>query len=186
MTEEPSDPQQKPTEELAIDLYADLRKLAKRHLATLRPDRLIQTTGLVHDAYLKMSAFHTSTHWNDESHFLSAASHTMRRVVIDRFRKARALKRGKGCQQVAIELDLLAERGSTDSETATTQAMWEALDEGIKQLEQEDPIVADFAKLRIYSGLSVAEAGAKLGFSRSHSYELWNCLCDWFRNWDES
>lgn len=185
MNEHPEDPtpedsQPKPTEELTIDLYADLRKIAKRQLATLRPDRMIQTTGLVHDVFLKMSNFHTSTHWNDDAHFLSAASKTMRRVVIDRSRTARTQKRGKGSQQLPIDLENLPERTNP-----LTQHIWEAFDEGVQLLEQEDPMISQFARLRVYSGLSVTEAGAQLGLCRSTSYELWSRICEWFKTWDE-
>ncbi len=181
MTKEPNDPRSSLTDECVVDLYADLRRLAKRRLAAYRPDRLIQTTGLVHETFLRMSGSSSPQSWDNKNHFLSAASETMRRIVIDRLRNAQSLKRGSGVHPLPVSLQNLP-----DEKELSSQRVWQEFEEGLKELESEDPLIAKFARLLVYSGLSVSQAGAQLGLPRSTAYELWNSIREWFQAWSES
>lgn len=91
------------TEAAFGDLYRQLRRMARQRLAKGRPDRLLQTTELIHEVYLKFVHYRTKEGWDSQVHFLAAASETMRRIVVDRARADKSLKRGGGCLVLPIQ-----------------------------------------------------------------------------------
>ena len=169
------------TRDCVVDLYADLHALAKKHLARCPPERILQTTGLVHEAYLRLSREGNSVRWATHGEFLGAASETMRRVVVDNLRKRFTQKRGGKFRRQWVDMNqLVMEAAVCESELS------EVFRKGFRQLAEEDALTAHFVRLRIVDGHSVRQAGKLMGMSRSSAYEHWDFARRWFRAWAHS
>ena len=83
-------------EQLLPLVYDELRKLAARKLVQERPGQTLQTTALVHEAYIRLVDTEKAQHWNSRGHFFAAAAEAMRRILINRARDKDRLKRGGG------------------------------------------------------------------------------------------
>src|SRR5918995_7243624 len=83
-------------EQLLPLVYDELRRLAARRLAQEQPGQTLQATALVHDAYLRLVGHEVSRSWDGRGHFFAAAAEAMRRILLDRARDRRRLKRGGG------------------------------------------------------------------------------------------
>jgi len=152
-------------EELLPLLYDELRKLASRRMAQESPDQTLQPTALVHEVYLRLVDIEKAQHWRSRGHFFAAAAEAMRRILIERARRRKRLKRGAGLQRVRLDsADAVATAGLEDLLS---------IEEALEKLEAEDPKAARLVRLHYYAGLSIQEAGALLGLSRSAAYELW-------------
>src|SRR5947199_2529243 len=81
-------------------VYDELRKLAAQKLAQEKPGQTLQATALVHEAYLRLVDIEKIQQWNSRGHFFAAAAEAMRRIVLDRARDKRRLKRRGGGQRV--------------------------------------------------------------------------------------
>jgi RNA polymerase sigma factor (TIGR02999 family) len=169
------------TEKAFAELYFQLKRLAKRRLSAGRPDRLLQTTGLVHEVYLRLAGCERRLSWANQAHFFCVASEAMRHVILDKLRAARCDKRFGN--QLAVPI--VPENEPQDCGIESDR-LWETLDEAIDELEQEDSTTAELVKLKLFCGLSVAEAGALLGLSRSKAYEHWAFARGWFRLWENT
>src|SRR5271156_6607476 len=132
-------------EQLLPLVYAELRKLAADRLAQEKPGQTLQATALVHDAYVRLVDTENVQHWNSRGHFFAAAAEAMRRIVLDRARAKRRLKRGGGGQRVEIDL------GEIPGQVPEVDLL--ALDEALEQLERDDPVCASLVKLRYFAGL---------------------------------
>jgi RNA polymerase sigma factor (TIGR02999 family) len=134
-------------------LYAELRQIAHQRLGREAPHRSLNTTGLVHEAYLKLVDLRRA-HFRDRSHFLAMSSRLMRRLLVDQARARRAAKRGGG--DVAIELD---ERlGLSDQQSDALHDLNDALE----RLEAIDPRQGQIVEQRYFGGLTLEEiAGAQ-------------------------
>jgi len=145
-----------PTGELFSIVYEQLRGLARRRMAEERVDHTLQTTGLVHEAYLRLEAG-GQIKWSSRGQFFVAAAEAMRRILIEHARARGKLKRGGGHRRVLLNvLDLAAEEQIPEIL---------ALDEALCRLEQISPEVAAVVRLRFYAGLSVDETAQALGVS---------------------
>lgn len=138
-------------------VYEDLRKVARRQLNRVgNPDRVLDTTGLVHESYLKM-VDQTRVNWTSRSHFLGVAARAMRQVVIDYARRRGAAKRGGGAIQTTIEEGHIAIEGQAD---------WLlSLDQALTRLEARGPRLARIVECRFFAGLSEDETAEALGIS---------------------
>jgi RNA polymerase sigma factor (TIGR02999 family) len=135
-------------------VYHELHRIAHRHLGGERDGHTLETTGLVHEAYLRL-VDQNRTQWLDRGHFLAIASRVMRRVLVDYARRRGTRKRGGDFARVdldehAIPLD---ER---------PQVLL-ALDEALTRLSAEDERVARVVECRFFGGLTEEETGAALG-----------------------
>ena len=81
--------------ELTPLVYEDLRRLAHRHMGGQRPDHTLQTTALVHEAYLRL-ADQTNPNWQTRAHFFAVAARAMRQILVDYAKSYRSQKRGGG------------------------------------------------------------------------------------------
>ena len=145
-------------------VYDELRKLAAGKLAHEKPGQTLDATGLVHEAYIRLvgSERRPGTpgppNWNSRGHFFAAAAEAMRRILVNRARDKRRIKRGGSRQRVDL-----------DSLTVVTQAPPEellALDEALELLAEQHKPCAELVKLRFFTGLTQEEAVACLGISR--------------------
>jgi RNA polymerase sigma factor (TIGR02999 family) len=141
-------------------VYERLRALARARLRGERPDHTLDTTGLVHEAYLRLAAGATPD-WQDRSHFFAVASTAMRRVLIDHAKQRQARKRGGAA--VRVELDAVSWHEGA-APTVEPDALL-ALDDALTRLEALHPRQAKAVELRYFAGLTLEEAAQVLGTS---------------------
>ena len=151
---EQGDPQA--SEELLPLVYKELRKLAAHKMANEAAGQTLQPTALVHEAWLKLVE-NRNQEWNGRAHFFGAAAEAMRRILIDRARRKRALRHG-GDQQ-RVDLDEL----NMASPAADDQLL--AVNEALDKLAAVRPRQAEVVKLRYFVGLTLEESAEVLGVS---------------------
>ena len=156
-------------------LYEELRGLAHRALADQSKEATLQTTALVHEAYLRLVGSFLPAH-DDRRRFFGAAAKAMRRILIDRARERLAEKRGGGVRPVTLDeaLDGVAAHAA--------EAL--AVDQAVGALERHDARLAEIFELRFFAGFSVEETADLLAVSRSTVKRDWQrargLLADWF------
>lgn len=146
---------QQALEELVTLVYPDLKKLAHFQLAGERPNHTLNTTAIVHEAFVRLAGGRSA--WTDRAHFLRAASKVMRHLLVDHARKHKAEKRGGGVD--ALELDEQRVESSDDSVAVL------ALDTALKDMAATDPRLESIVECRYFAGLSVAETAEALGMA---------------------
>jgi RNA polymerase sigma factor (TIGR02999 family) len=140
-----------------IDLvYDDLRQIAHRQLRLDRPDHTIDTTALVHEAYLRL-AQHRHGVWRSRAQFFGFASRAMRHILIDYARQRRAAKRGGTRIRVPLSENVAA------VDAGATELL--ALDEALDLLGKRSERMARIVECRFFGGLSVAETAEALDSS---------------------
>jgi RNA polymerase sigma factor (TIGR02999 family) len=153
-------------------VYVELRKLAAGYLANEQPGQTLEATGLVHEAYLRLVGPTGDRDFANRAHFFAAAAEAMRRILIDSARRKQALKRGQAQRPVDLDpVNVFAPTVDADS--------WIDLDDALTAFEAIDGATADFAKLRIFAGLSVEEAAEILGMSRAAAFRAWTYARAW-------
>lgn len=136
-------------------VYDELHELAGRHLRGERPDHTLQTTGLIHEAYLRLVG--SDVAWEGRIHFLRVAATTMRRILVDHARAKRRHKRGGGVEHVSFDDDLVVgDMGHPDLV---------ALDEALTRFSTLDERKARAIELHFFGGLTHAETAEALGVS---------------------
>jgi len=151
-------------------VYEELRKLAAVKMAQERPGQTLQPTALVHEAWLRLTG-DENARFEGRGHFFAAAAEAMRRILIDRAREKRALKRGAGAERV--NLDELEVAAAADDDTLL------AVDEALEKLAKEDPDSAEFIKLRFFAGLTNDEAASALGIPERTARRHWSFARAW-------
>ena len=143
-------------EQLLPLVYTELRRLAIERLARERPGHTLQTTALVHEAYLRLIGAE-DPRWNRRGHFFAADAEAMRRILIDRARRIRTLRRGGSRQRVEIDPATLAAPERSEDLLA--------LDEALDLLAIEHTRKAELVKLHFFAGLTMDQAAETLGVS---------------------
>ena len=138
-------------------IYEQLRRLAHRQLTWERSDHTLNTTALVHEAYMQLADLDPDR-WSDRSHFLRTASRIMRHILVDYARRRNAQKRGGG--QVRVELD--EEVLAMSEEYAETV---EELHDALTRLETISPRQSQLLEQRYFGGLRLKECAEALGVS---------------------
>jgi RNA polymerase sigma factor (TIGR02999 family) len=158
-------------EQLLPLIYDELRQLAAQKLAQEKPGQTLQATALVHEAYLRLVGANPEQPWNGRGHFFAAAAEAMRRILVEKARRKRRLKRGG--DRVRLELDpaLLAIAGPDPDLLA--------LDDALERLGQLDPRKAELVKLRYFAGLTMPQAAAALSISLSSAEKAWAYARSW-------
>lgn len=160
----------KAVSELVVLLYSELRSLASHYLQRERREHTLQTTALVHEAYLRL-ADQREVHWKNREQFLGVAAQLMRRILVDHSRGHDAKKRGRGFEKVFLE-----EAAGVSKEKAADVI---ALDEALTRLAEFDPQQAQLVELRFFGGLSIEESAGVLGVSRTTVKRNWNVAKAW-------
>jgi len=158
-------------EQLLPLVYEELRKLAAVKLAQEKPGQTLQSTALVHDAYVRLVDVEKAQHWDSRGHFFAAAAEAMRRILIDRAREKGREKRGGKLERVDLDAISLATTLSPDQ--------FLTVDEALAKLTLDDPTAGQLVKLRYFAGLTVDEAGQALSISTSTAYRHWNYARAW-------
>lgn len=135
-------------------VYDELRRIAHRHLAARDGHGTLQTTGLVHEAYLKL-ADQSRAQFADRAHFLAVASLAMRHVLVDRAKARVALKRGGERRRITLDEQRIA---ADDQADALLQ-----LHDALNELARLDPRLAKVVECRFFGGLTEEEIAAALG-----------------------
>jgi RNA polymerase sigma factor (TIGR02999 family) len=142
-------------------VYNQLRDIARSRLRAERIDHTLDTSALVHEAYLRLTEGATAD-WQDRNHFFAVASTAMRRVLIDHAKNRQAQKRGGAPVRVDLDLSQLADAAtSADSDPESLLA----LDDALARLEQIHPRQAKAVELRYFAGLTLEEAAGVLSTS---------------------
>jgi RNA polymerase sigma factor (TIGR02999 family) len=163
---EEGDPQA--AEQLLPLIYDELRKLAAHKLALEKPGQTLDATALVHEAYLRLVG---GQQFQSRRHFFAAAAEAMRRILIERARQKKSLKRGGG----AVRLDLQDQLVFTEDRVEELIEINDALE----KLERHDGQAAALVKLRFFAGLKHQEAAEVLGLTRQAADRLWLLARTW-------
>lgn len=151
-------------------VYDELRVLARARLRHEAPGQTLQSTALVHEAYLRLVG-EDDPGWEGRGHFLAAASRAMRRILVDRAREKTALKRGGDRQRVSA--DRIDEVLQPPSEEIL------AVNEAVERLEKEDPRKGQIVNLRYFARMTTAETAAALGISVGTVGREWKYIRAW-------
>ena len=162
----------KALEELTPLVYGELRRLAARHLRRERPDNTLQSTALVHEAYLRL-VDQKSVRWQNRAHFFGIASQLIRRILVDHARRHHAAKRGAG--EVALCLD---EAAALPNQRGVDLI---ALDDALVELARIDPQQSRIIELRFFTGLTVEETAEVVGISSATVKRDWTAARAWLR-----
>ena len=163
-------------DKLALDqlvplVYDELRRVARARLRNEPVDHPLQTTALVHEAYLRLVALDRMT-LRDRTHFFAMAARLMRQVLVDQARRIRADKRGGGLSIVGVD-DAALVGGATPSLDLI------ALDEALDELEAVDARLCRVVELRFFSGLSIEETADALRVSTATVERDWAFTKAW-------
>ena len=158
-------------------VYEELRRTARRHLRNERPDHTLQTTALIHEAYLRLMN-QDAAEVRDRCHFVALTSHLMRQILVDHARARLAQKRDGGCRITLAEDLAVAEPGSEIDVLA--------VDDALARLATLDPQQARVVELRYFGGLSIREISEALGISEATVKREWATARAWLHREIES
>lgn len=151
-------------------VYEELQRMARRQLAGEWGQCTLNTTGLVHEAYLKL-VNETQVPARGRAYFFGAAACAMRRVLVDAARKRNSQKRGGDQLGVTLDESLLAADGFA------VDVM--ALDDALTRFAEHYPRQADVVECRFFGGLSIEETAAALDMSRRSVIRDWAIARAW-------
>jgi RNA polymerase sigma factor (TIGR02999 family) len=147
---------EKALQDLLPLVYNELRRLAHYHLQSERPDHTLQSTALVHEAYLRMMG-QQPVRFQNRTHFMAIASRLMRQILVDYARERRAGKRDGGCR-IGFEF--------AEALPVSGDAELLALDDALEQLCRIDERQAKIVEMKFFGGLSAPDISQILGLSR--------------------
>lgn len=152
-------------EELLKTVYAELRRLARRHMRRERGSHTLQATALVHEAYIRLSG-RKDLSLQNRAQFFGVAATEMRRILVDHARERGAQKRGGHAQKLSLDDALGVASKERDVEVL-------ALDEALESLEALEPQQARIVELRFFGGLTTEEMAEVLDVSVSTVERKW-------------
>jgi RNA polymerase sigma factor (TIGR02999 family) len=162
----------KAAEQLLPLVYDELWALAAARLARGAPGQTLQATALVHEAYLRLVGGDPGRPWEGRGHFFAAAAEAMRRILVDRARDRRRLKRGGSRRRQDLDLGALTAPDAPPDDLLD-------LDEALGRLDRVDPRAAALVKLRLFAGLTLDQAAAALGVSPRTADTDWRFARAW-------
>ena len=151
-------------------IYEELRRLAAHYMARERPEHTLQTTALVHEAYLRL-VDHRQATWRNRAHFFGAAAQVMRRILVDHARARQAGKRRGDAPHLSLD-ETPALSGEPSDELVR-------LDEALSRLEKMDPRQSRVIELRFFAGLNVEETAEVMGISPKTVKRDWSVARAW-------
>ena len=167
-----SDGDQAARERLMSVVYEELHRLARRYMRNESPGHTLQTSALVHEAFIRLVDQRT-VHWQNRSHFFGIAAQMMRRILVDYARSRNFAKRGGGAVKLSLEEGLIV----SDERSEQVVAVHEAL-EGLAKI---DPRQAQIVELKFFGGLSNEETGEVLAVSPGTVARDWTMAKAWLR-----
>lgn len=154
-------------------VYDQLKMMAHRYTIRERPDHTLNTTGLVHDAYLKILG-QNNRGYENRSHFYAIASTCMRRVILEVVRSRNAAKRGSGAQKVPLEDHFLISDADADQILSINDAL--------EKLNEFDPKLATITEYRYFGGMKMEEIAEALDCSLSTVKRDWRLAKMWLQS----
>jgi RNA polymerase sigma factor (TIGR02999 family) len=151
-------------------IYEELRKMAKHYMSQQNPGHTLQTTALIHEAYLRMVKQKEKLFQN-RAHFFGVAAQAMRHILVDYARARQTTKRGGGARPISLEEAALV--------TPERAAELLAFDEALKELEKLSKRQSRVVELRYFGGLSVAETATVLEVSPDTVMRDWSMAKIW-------
>jgi RNA polymerase sigma factor (TIGR02999 family) len=161
----------KAAEELLPLVYDELRRLATHKMANEPPGHTLQPTALVHEAWLRLVGKDAAAQFHNRAHFFAAAAEAMRRILIERARRKRALRHGGDQQRVDIQEVDLASPAEDDQLLAVSEAL--------EKLAAQHTEEAELVKLRYFVGMTNEEAAEVLGISVRTAKYYWTHARAW-------
>jgi RNA polymerase sigma factor (TIGR02999 family) len=157
-------------DQLVPIVYDELRRQASRYLRQERPGHTLQTTALIHEAYLRL-VDQNSVQWQNRAQFFGMAGQLMRRILVDHARTKHRAKRGGSAVRVSL----------SDATSVTTEASLDLIeiDEALNRLAKIDEQQAKIVELRFFSGLNVEETAAALNISPATVKRDWSVAKAW-------
>jgi len=152
-------------------VYNELRKLAAQKLAQEASGQTLQSTALVHEAYLRLVDVPESQQWNSRGHFFAAAAEAMRRILVENARRKQSRKRGGDL--VRQDLDAIECAAPEIPEDLL------ALDDALHKLMATEKTAAEVVRLRFFAGLSLSEIAQVLGIAPRTVDRLWAYARAW-------
>ena len=156
------------------EVYDQLRRLARSKLRSERPGHTLDTSALVHEAYLKLSG-ETRLAWTSRAHFLAVAAVAMRRILIDHAKRRNAAKRG-GADAVHVTLDGTA---VAEADGGLEPVDLLQLESSLTRLERFNPRGAAVVQYRFFAGLTYEEIAEVLGVSVPTVRRSWAVARAW-------
>ena len=151
-------------------VYQELRAIARRRLRHERPGHTLNTTALVHEAYLKLIEL-DRVQWQSRAHFLAIAAQAMRNILVSHARARKRLKRGGGAHHVPLDESV----GLPVTEVDRILA----LDAALEELAELNPRHARVVELRFFGGMTLEETAAVLEVSPATAKRDWSLLRRW-------
>ena len=162
-------------DELLPLVYDELRKLARDRLRQEHPGQSLDATALVHEAYMRLVGGANDENWDGKGHFFAAAAEAMRRILINRARDRKRLKRGG--DRVRVDLSHVTVASDAPGELVLE------MDEALQLLAAEDADASQLVKLKFFAGLSLKDAAASMGLTRRQGDRLWAFARAWLYNY---
>lgn len=159
-------------DELIRTVYPEMQRIALRYLQRERTDHTLQSTALVHEAFLRLVG-RQETQWSNRAHFFAVASRIIRGILVDYTRTRRAQKRGAGAAQIAVDESIA---GEVPREVDLLD-----LDRALDALQEFDPQQSQIVEMRFFGGLSNEEVAEVLGISVSTVKRDWIMAKTWLR-----
>jgi RNA polymerase sigma factor (TIGR02999 family) len=159
-------------------VYEELRHLARHYLRMERPDHTLQSTALVHEAFVRLVG-QDPPEWKNRTHFYGVAARLMRQILVDHARAHGAAKRGGNSVKLALD-ENVSQSKSMDLDIL-------ALDEALTKLTQVSSQQCQIVELRFFSGLSIEDTSEVLGVSPATVKRNWTTARAWlFREMNQS
>lgn len=152
-------------------VYDELQRIARRQLHRLRPGDTLGTTGLVHEAYVKL-VDQDRAGWRDRRHFFSIAARAMRQVLVDYARHKHREKRGGGAAMLPLDEERVAAGGSDE-------AWLLELHVALERLEELDPRLPRVVECLFFAGFTQKETAEALGVSARTVWQDWQRARAW-------
>jgi RNA polymerase sigma factor (TIGR02999 family) len=160
-------------EKLLPLVYEELRRLAAAKMSHENPGQTLQSTALVHEAYMRLVNIDAPQHWNGRGHFFGAAAEAMRRILVENARRRARTKHGGDFVRSELASSQILSPEISDDLLA--------LNEALERLTQEDPQAAKLVTLRYFAGLTIPQAAEALGVSSRKADFLWSFARAWLR-----
>ena len=162
---------QKALDRLMPLVYTELRTIARRYLSHESPSHTLQSTALVHEAYLRLVG-QRSVNWQNRSHFFGIAAQMMRRILVDHARHQHRAKRGGDVPKLSLDEAMTVAEPQADVDLL-------ALDDALTSLSAIDPRGARIVELRFFSGLTIEETADVLAVSSGTIKREWSTARAW-------
>jgi RNA polymerase sigma factor (TIGR02999 family) len=159
-------------EKLMPLVYSELHRIAGRYMKREKPGHTLQTTALIHEAYLRL-ADQTEASWQSRAHFFGVAARLMRHILVDYARARQRMKHGGGVRRVCLD--------EAPVVSAEPTAELVALDDALSALESVDRRKSQVVDLRYFGGLSVEETAEVLQVSTVTVMRDWSMAKAWLQ-----